>query len=121
MKSLRGNHTPNAKIWGWKYTPPLGGETLRCVQGGTHFYIGRQGTMMPLQILINILLAMEYGHLRIETHRYSCPEGLPPLLVSSNHISLTCHFRNLIQARSDNGELDREFGSKRRKYEYFEN
>ena len=70
---------------------------------------------MPLSILINIFLAMKYGWFRVEVYRYSSPMGLPSLLVSSKHGSLTFHLRNLIQARSGNEELHHEFGGKRRR------
>ena len=70
---------------------------------------------MSLQILIN-LLSIQYEWFRVKVHRYSHPAGLPsPLLISNNHGSLTCHFRNLIQARSGNKECNREFGGKRRR------
>ena len=81
-----------------------------------HFDTKKEGTMMPLQILINILLAMEYGQFKVKAHRYSRPLGRPSsLLISSNHGSLTCHFIKLIQARLDNEELDCKFGGKRRR------
>ena len=46
---------------------------------------------MLLQILINFLLAMEYGQLSIEVHCYPHLEGRSssPLLINGNHIFLT--------------------------------
>ena len=65
----------------------------------------RKTTAVPRQIIVYLLLAGKDGRfgIRIHSHSSSGSRSLP-LLISDNLLSLTCHFGDLIQIQSNNGD-----------------